>query len=373
MLYTNLKHGSCLLLAAAFIASPLARAADQPITERPTSRSQIFELINAGLPEDSPLRGDMSELVMKMMAVNLEPPLSRTFNPKLAIQRLLGRGARLAPECQQVFTKAGDPDRLPCFASVGTADGTGAYRQLGFSKHMALGNVSFFDRPADREISIAELVPVRMGDDEAYAKAQSWLAENFGLGSGEIPMAPANARNPYPVRTIAMAAMDGETGGMQSVEVEKQVIIHRGLFTGLGGNFDWVPAPGVALVTMDDLGVKQAAIKQWQELAPNPDIDPRNAKTLDELSNEIADDLAGLMKGPIDRIRTVLTFGVVAPTDDQDLRGLLLPAVQVFVSSVPADLDEGQQQELAQTQVSTAGVVREFSLVNFPAETKGDE
>ena len=370
MIHNILKHGSYILLTTVFIISPLVQAADEPITERPTSREEVLGLITQGLPE--PLRGDISALVTKMMGARIGPPLSKTFDPNLAIAKLLGRGARLSPDCRQVFTKSGDPDRLPCIASVGTADGAGAYRQLGYSKHMALGNVSYFERSADREIGIADLVPVKITDEEANLVACRYLETNFGLTMEEVPVAPADAQNPFPVRTIAMAALD-EGGKVESVGVEKLVAVRRGLFTGLGGNFDWIPAPGAAMVVLDDFGVRQAAIREWQELVPDPNVDPRNAKTLGELSNEIADDLIGLMKGPINRIQIGLVFGVTAPTNDNDLRGLLLPAVQVFVSSVPADLTEAQQEDLAKTQVSTASVVREFSLVHFPNEKLGDE
>ena len=363
MIHTILKHGLYILLTSAFITSPLVQAADEPIDEMPTTRDDVLKLIDQGLPE--PLRGDIGALVGKMMGAKIGPPLSQTFDAKLAISTLLGRGARLDPECRQVFTKSGDPDRLPCIASVGTADGRGAYKQLAFSKHMALGNVSFFDRPADKDIGIADLVPVKIPDDQAYMKAQDWLNSNLGLGPDEIPVAPDGVKNPYPVRTIGMAAQD-EAGKMEAVEVEKLVMIRRGLFTGLGGDYDWIPAPGKAMAVMDDSGVKQAAIREWQEVKPDPNVDPRNAKTLDELKDEIADDLAGLMKGPINRILIGLSFGVRTPNDNKDLSGLLLPAVQVYVSSVPADLSEDEQVRLANTQVSTASVLREYFLVKFP-------
>lgn len=357
-----------LLLTLAFI-TPLAQAGDKPITERPTSRDEVLSLIDRGLPE--PLRGDIPSLVSKMMNARIGTPLSKTFEPKITIQKLLGRSARLSPDCRQLFTEAGDPDTMPCTASAGSAEGTGPYRQLDFSKHMALGSLSFTNRPADRVISIADLTPVKMTDAQAYEAAQSWLASNFGLTPDEIPLPPADAKNPLPVRTIAMATQ--ETGGkMETVEVEKLVLIQRGLFTGLGGNFDWIPAPGAAMVSMDDRGVNQAAIRQWQQLAPHPDVLPANAKSLFELSNEIADDLSGLMKGPINSIQLNLVFSASPSTDDKNLVGLLLPAVQAYVTSVPADLDEAQQEGLGDIQVSTAGVVREFSLVHFPGETRSD-
>ena len=79
------------------------------------------------------------------------------------------------------------------------------------------------------------------------------------------------------------------------------------------------------------------------------------------------------MKGQITRIQVVLGFGVRAPVDNKDLRDLLLPAVQVFVSSVPADMTEEEQQALARTQVSTASFVREFSLVQLPGDNEAPE
>ena len=367
------KYGLYLVLTTALFISGLAEDADEPINEPPTDRGKVLELIDQGLPE--PLRGDIGALVTRMMNAKIGPPLSQTFNPTLAIQRLLGRGARLDPECRQVFTESGDPDSLPCVASVGTADGPGPYRQLGYAKHMALGNIGYFNRPADRDIGIGDLKPVTMTDEEAYKAAQEWLASFFGLGPDEMPVAPVNdprLRNPLPVKTIAMGAMD-EAGNMQSVEVEKLVVIARGLFTGLGGDFDWLPAPGKAIVAMDDVGVNEALIRDWQELVPDPAVDPRNAKTIDVLKDEIADDLLGAMKGQITRIQVVLGFRVRAPVDNKDLRGLLLPAVQVFVSSVPADMTEEEQQALARTQVSTASFIREFSLVQLPVDNEAPE
>lgn len=357
------------LLLTLTLVAPLAQASDKPIDERPTTRDDMLALIDRGLPE--PLRGDIQSLVSKMMQPRIGPPLSATFEPKATIQKLLGRGARLSPDCRQLFTEAGDPDHLPCKAFVGTADGPGAYRQLDFSKHMAHGSLSFVDRQADRDIGIGDLVPVKMTDADAFEAAQSWLATNFGLTPEEIPVAPADAKFPFPVHTIAMAALAND-GKVEAVEVEKLVSIRRGLFVGLGGDFDWLPAPGAAMVSMDDRGVRQAAIREWQEVIPNPDVDPRNAKSLSELSNEIVDDLAGVMQGPVASIQINLVYDVVASSDDKNLVGLLLPAVQAYVSTVPADLDEDQQVGLSQIQVSNAGVVREYSLVKFPSETRGD-
>jgi hypothetical protein len=365
MIHDIKKYGLYLLLTTALFVSNLVQAADKPIDENPTPRDEVLRLINLGLPNDHPLRGDTMELVQKMMAVRIGPPLSKTFDPNLARRSLLPRGSKLDPKCRQLFTESGDPDLLPCIAFVGTPEGTGPYSQLSYSKHMALGDIGYFNRPTQSDIGIGDLKPVQMSDEEAYLGAQKWLADNFGLGQDEMPVPPDGVKNPFPVKNIAMGVLD-EQGNMQSVEAEKLVVIARGLPAGLGGNYDWLPAPGKAIVAMDDSGVNEAVVRRWQELAPDPAVDPRNAKSLDELTNEIADDLLGLMKGPINRIQIVLSFGVRPPTNNQILIGLLLPAVQVFVSSVPADLDEGQQQELANTQVSTASVVREFSLVKFP-------
>jgi hypothetical protein len=46
--------------------------------------------------------------------------------------------------------------------------------------------------------------------------------------------------------------------------------------------------------------------------------------------------------------------------------GLLLPAVQAAVMPVARDLTEAQQEELGRTQATTAGFIRDYSLVNIP-------
>jgi hypothetical protein len=147
------------------------------------------------------------------------------------------------------------------------------------------------------------------------------------------------------------------------------------LFVGLGkqgqGDLDWLPAPGKAFMVLDDSGVKQAGVRAWQELVapPNPDEAARLAKTRSELVAEIAEQLAGMARGPIDHILIGLVIGA---SPHEDGTALLLPAVQVSVSPVARDLDEEQQEKLATMQASTAGRVMEIALVHSVDDTSAE-
>lgn len=379
----NLNHywSTGFFLSAALVISTVGHAGDRPIKESPTSPALIAEMVTAAMP--SILGADNTAIVDQMLNVRLAPPLSKTFDPARAIPRLLGRGARAAPDCRQVFTKTGDADVGQCVVSVGALDGGGPYRELRFAKHMGAGDVDFITRPAVplKDVAFADLRPVTIPDDQAYLMVMDWLQMNIGLGPDEIPVAPRGAKNPFPVKTIDLAVQT-LAGKIQSLPLEKAIIVQRGLFAGLGGpqgEFDWVPAPGQVLAIVDDKGVRQVSVHGWAEL-----IDPRSlpnlkglrAKGTQELIAEITEDLAGMGRGPISDIRILLSYAVTpVPIPNPDVSPmpipipagakLLLPAVQVFVSSVPADLTEAAQNALVDTQVSTAGSVREYPLVDL--------
>ncbi len=123
-------------------------------------------------------------------------------------------------------------------------------------------------------------------------------------------------------------------------------------------NLTHVPLPGKAIVAVDDTGVAGAIVDGWQELRVDPKMSADQAKSGDDLIDEIAEDLFN------DGIRSVnrLNFHVAIASDWRGSFGLLLPAVQVDVSPVAHDLSEDQQKQL-QGQ-ATAGIVKEYSLVD---------
>jgi len=372
MMNLHYEYWLRLLLMAALAYVPATRA-DEPVKEPPTDPQTLLRLIDEALP---PLiTDDNTKLVAQMYAARLGKPVRETFDPTLAVSRLLGRGARLDPNCRKLVTQSGDPDPTPCRAFLGTPEGTGPYKELSYAKHLQTGDLGFVDRTAqDPDLTFDKLPPVKMSDEEAYANAKDWLAGNFGLPMEEVPTAPAGVPNPFPVKTIELAGMD-LGGKLVQVPVDKLVMIQRGLFVGLGklgqGDLDWLPAPGKAFMVLDDSGVKQAGVRAWQELVapPNPDEAARLAKTRSELVAEIAEQLAGMARGPIDHILIGLVIGA---SPHEDGTALLLPAVQVSVSPVARDLDEEQQEKLATMQASTAGRVMEIALVHSVDDTSAE-
>jgi hypothetical protein len=117
----------------------------------------------------------------------------------------------------------------------------------------------------------------------------------------------------------------------------------------------------MARVAFDATGqVVGAMIRDWQDLARNPDVKPDLAKSERELVDEIAEDLLRMGGGPIGTVKILI--GLI--TDVQGTQGMLLPAVLVFVAPV-ADPLPGQQDDVATTQ-TTGAYVRQYLLVDMP-------
>lgn len=335
--------------------STFTQAQGLPPEERggPT-RDELVQLISDALPDQ--LSQDSVTLVKTLLSARLGTPLSRSFDLKRAIPVLFGRNApTFAADCQQMTLPTGDPDPGECTASLGDASGRGTYTQLSFSKHLGLGTIKYSQRTADAELPPEELRPVQMSDAEAYQKAIDFLVTTFGLPKEEIPEPPPEAKNPFPVRDLVMAW--GNMGRTKdAVPIQKVVSLRRGLLVGLEG-LPWILAPGEAMVLMDDEVTRQVMIRNWQELRPHPDLDSGDAKTRDELINEIADDLMNTNNTPIASLRTQLLIASVPA----GTHAFMIPAVHVYVSSVPRDPSEEEQN----TFWSTAGFVREYALVRL--------
>ncbi|HEC15401.1 MAG TPA: hypothetical protein ENI99_02350 [Sedimenticola sp.] len=352
---------AALLLAISFGS----QASDRPTEDPSPSADDLRKLVEAALPQEL-ITEDNTKLVAQLLNPKLGIPLSRSFNPYRAIRTLFGRGgASLSPECRKLTTPTGDMATDECIASKGLESGKGAYKVLRYSKHLALGNVAFLNREADRVIDPAALPPVKMTDREAYEKAVDFLKGTFRVPGEEIFPIPAEAKM-LPVRTIALgwASAGGplKAAAPSSVPVEKMVLIPRGLFVQAHERLQWVPGPGKAMVVMDDRGVKEAIVQGWQEVRPHPKAHAENAKTRSELVSEIAEDIASDLQGPVQAMNMRLMLTVVASENGV---GLLLPAVQMAVLPVPRDLTEDEQVELSQMQTTTAGMVREYPLVRM--------
>lgn len=308
---------------------------------------------------------DPADVVNQMLNVELATPLSKSFNPNAAIKAVFGDGSvNVATDCRRRATPVGDPDQGDCTVQSGNMAGKGQFLLLQYSKNMGNGNIKHLKRPpVDDSMTTDKLPRARMTDAEAMEAARKFLAEAFGLGMEEVPLPPAGAKSSM-VRNLAMVGTDDRGALAQPIVTQKHVFWQRGWKLGkaYGGpdsmELTHVPGPGMAMVAMDDSGIVGARVMEWQELRKDPKMTADLAKSTDELIEEIAEDLFGNGVRNFDR----LNFGLHIASDWRGTFGLLLPAVQVSVNAVPADLSEDDQAKYAGK--TTAGLIRNYPLVH---------
>jgi len=350
------------VVLAALVVPSLAAAQEGPAQEPdPPGRDVLARMIGDALPPV--IQDDNTELVERLMRPRFGAPISKSFQSYKALLATFGRARpSFSPDCRQILTPVGEPDDGVCTAFRGDPAGRGQYSELQFSKQFGRGNVRMMRRPEEAEIDPDTLQPVRMEDGEAYQKAVAFLTEHFGLPEVEVPTPPAGAS--LPVRDLVLGWAD-KSGNARSVAIQKVVSLRRGLLVDLQ-ELPWVPAPGDAIVRMDDQQVWQASIRNWQDLKPHPAVDPRNAKTKSDLIAEIAEDLAARNTGPIARISMQVVLDAIRVPS----HGLMLPAVQIWVSPVSRDASEEEQAGRA----TSAGYVEQYQLVRLEElDPEGDE
>ena len=153
----------------------------------------------------------------------------------------------------------------------------------------------------------------------------------------------------------------------------KMVQIPRALMVNLkdpasGRTLPYVTATGEAYVLMDDTGIRQSSVRRWMEMEASSRVNPKSAKTRDELVDEITDAIFADNASPIrslgvkfeiqayDPVRSAASGAVVAS---------MLPSVQISYSVVPRDPSEEEQAKLGP---DTAGQTLAFSLVHLDEE-----
>lgn len=338
---------------AVFISATTSIQADEGNRkqEKFVDQETLETLLREAMP--GPVSKDLVGLVEKMSRPDIGEPMAERFDAKQVAETLLKSSA--PSDCRT--QRSG---RTICLVEEGENAGSGAYQVLKYDQQMNFGNLVYLRRERDQALDPAKLPSIDLADEQAYQLAQSLLVDLVGVSEIELPKAPRNAKVRFPVKTIAYGWNDGK-GNAGSAEVEKTVTLKRGLYVGLGQGYDWVPAPGKARVVVDINGVKELKLRNWQTLDLHPDAQPAQAKNVDGLVREMASDLVDAAQGPVAGIRTRIAYGSM--TTDEGI-GLLYPVLQVAVSPVGRDLSESQQQGL----VSTAGVIREYPLVNLTSE-----
>ncbi|MCK9608336.1 MAG: hypothetical protein M0R33_17970 [Methylomonas sp.] len=345
----------------------------------PLSIEEIVAQLEKATP--SIIGNENSKLVIDMMGARLGKPISDGLNIKSSISKVFGRRLpKFDPDCSRKLTESGDISHDLCTASSGDKAGGGAYLEFSWSKSLDLGSVKYLRRDADGSIDPANIPPVKLSDDEAYNKAITFLNDVMGVPMEEIPVAPTNAVRRLPVRTLAVGQI-GPKGEKNVVGMAKVVNIPRGLMANIkdpasGRELPYLPAPGRAIVVLNDLGVLQANVQNWSNLEKSAMVDPKNAKSRDDLIKEIAESMLQKNLTKIGKISVVPVISSLDPklsastNDDKHLAGLLLPAVQVFVSVTPRDPSEDEQNR---SGPDTAGFAETFALVDFPTENAPDD
>jgi hypothetical protein len=363
---STLRVAASAVAAALLLGTTLAQAQPRP------PKDELRAAVNAAL---LPVIGDNSrEIVNRVMTIKPDGAISRNFNLQKIVPATFGRaGAVSAPDCRSNTTSAGEPDRGQCILEAGKRDDIGgsAYTMLSFSKNIGQGNVKFIRRAAFVPGGTSDPKPVRMTDEEAYKRALDF-AELLGVPRSEIPQPPPGAKNPYPVRTLAVASEAERRTGVR-IPIQKVVQLPRAfvLPAGLmrnplnGQPLTHVIAPGSATFAIDDAGVQVARIDGWADAQMDPKLNPALSKSLKTLTDEITDDLWNEGVRKAGRLTILIGLRQAYPHPDDPnpplcpVCGVLRPSLKVLVSQVgPERVITSQQNFVA------PGLVREYDLVD---------
>lgn len=362
-------------LACAFGATVLALSAWLPSTAQAQSREdvdleQLRAIVGAQLgplmPEGS------SALVEKLSSVKPDGAISRSFRPAEVSKALFGRVTpQAAPDCNSTSTNAGEPDGGLCHISAGSRDAPrGAYTVLSYSKQIGLGHISFMRREAFDPASTALPSEVKLDDREAYAQALAFL-ELLGVPKSEIPQPPSDAKNPLPVRTLEVGYASADGRERRVIPVQKVVQIPRAfeiqdlyVNPASGQRLNHALVPGSATVVLDDRGVQMARVNGWADAQMDPSVDPKLAKSVQDLVDEIAQDLYAQGVRQPSSVSVRLGLGNAYPNPEVwppvlcPVCGVLRPMLFLTVSQV------GQQRtETGVDKPAIAGLLRQYDLV----------
>lgn len=316
-----------------------------------------------------------AELASKLLNIQPGTPISRSFDASKVSRQLFGRTTpSRAPDCAASKTAAGELDDSLCSLSTGKAeDPTGPYTVLSFSKNIGFGDIKFIKRPAFNPDNFTPPASVKKTDTQVYEEALKFL-ETLGVPLTEVPKPPADAKNPLPVRSLSAGATSGkQEGGLLIPAIQKVVELPRafevpgGLYKDptSGITLNHVVAPGSALVVIDDSGVQAAWVRNWADVHMDKQLDPQQAKTDQELIDEIAEDLysEGVRNASTLSILIGLRNGYPNPEDPDSPTCpvcVLKPSIKVMVTHV----DRDTFRPTASQPFAAPGVVREYDLIH---------
>ncbi|MFS1526393.1 hypothetical protein ACL7TT_20300 [Microbulbifer sp. 2304DJ12-6] len=346
---TNLiVMGKTLYLIALFcMPAVFAQAQDNPGNDKDLSREDLEYIIERDMPKV--LGENNVELLTQMLQPNRGNSLYETFDGNKAVNYLFkGKDVVYGKECDKELYPQGQ-----CDVVSGSSNGEEEYSKFSFNNNLSLADIRFSDRPA-----FGPAKKVEISNQEAFYAAKKFLIDIFGISEEEIPTAPSNASNPYPVKTVNMAYSDG-AGSSGFLPVEKLVSFPRGLF--VKGGLGWIPGPGRLKVTIDDQGINTASVSGWADLSGyGLNLDPRDAKSRRALVSELATRLQDEGINSLNSTRGVLAIALPVGAKSP------IPVLRVYAAALERDLDEKSQGNNA----SSAGVVLDIPLLVSIDESK---
>ena len=354
-------------LCAALLALPPLLAGAQTADPKELLRAAVGQQVRTLLGDGS------GAVVERLLQVKPEPGLASRFDAARVTSGLFGRqAASFAPDCRTTTTAAGEPDTGLCLVEAGSRDSeTGAYTVLAFAKNIGAGDLMFSRRAAFNPGAPTLPPSAKLSDSAAYEQALKFM-DLLGVPRSDIPQPPQGVKNPLPVRSLEAGVQDEKGGTATRVTLHKLVTLPRALPVpgGLlqdpksGVVLRHVLAPGLATVAVSDSGVQFARLDGWVDAPMDPKLDPRRAKSTDELINEIADDLYGEGVRKVGSLSILISLRQALPNPEDDNSpqckrcGVLRPALQVMVSLPGAGRIDSSEKSFI-----PPGLVREYDLV----------
>jgi len=357
-------------------AVALASAAHAQTAPDRMTLEQVRALVRASLP---PAIGKTnSELVknLSLAKLDINSPLSKAFDPGKVTRAVFGRlSPNRDPGCSRSRTPTGDVDEGLCTSMFGEPGGAGEFRVLSYSKDMTVGDITFLKRPAQQELTPNTIKPVTIELGSAYDAAVKFGSDTLGLPRIEIATPPAGTDPAALVTTLALGfgqqdKSEGQIPLMRVVHVHRAAELPTALPDPASGlKLTHILAPGEATFFVDDVGVQGARVEGWVSLPIDPKLDPRLAKTDEQLADEIAQEL---FAGGGQKIAKVQMAFALAPSgypnpDDPNpplcpACGVLRPVLRVVMFTFDT------QVESKEGEIAAPGLVHEFQLVDGTQE-----
>ncbi len=353
------------LALAALLSAGAAHAQTAP--NPPLSLEEIRAFVKQSLP---PVIGsNNAELIGLLLKaqVDVERPFSKTFVPSKVSTAVFGRVQPTRdPSCAQPLTAVGDTDRGLCTAMSGDPNGTGALTVFSYGKNLGDGSVTILKRPARKDITLTSLPAVQLSDGAAYEAAMKFAIGTLGMSSMELPKLSTD-RLPVATLTLGLGNQDkpaGQVNVMKVVHLQRAAALPTPVRDPSGSNavLSYLVMPGEASFLFNDSGLQGARVENWVSAPIDPALDPKMAKSADDLINEIADDLYAKGGQHINKLAFSFALAPSAYPNPDDPNSPHCPACLRPVLRVALYAQDAKG--VPQGEVAAPGFMQDYQLID---------